>query len=260
MGVNTKIKILQKEEVNKNIFKFKCLSPEIAKDCKPGQFIEIRVSKTFEPFLRRPISIYNVDIENQTIEFIFQVKGRGTEFLSQMEEGDLLDVIGPLGENGFDVKKCKNIAIIGGGIGIFPLYELAKRNISSINVYTYLGFRNSEMVMLEKEFEKVSTKLTITTDDGSYGKSGYAINYLKEEFERLNIDGIFACGPLPMLKSIQEFARNQKIYCQISLEEMMGCGIGACLGCAVKYKTDTEDTFKRVCKEGPVFNALEVEI
>ncbi len=129
-----------------------------------------------------------------------------------------------------------------------------------MNVYTYLGFRNKELVILEDEFKQVSTNLTITTDDGTYGESGYAINYLENDIEKLNIDGIFACGPLPMLKKVKELAEKSNIYTQISLEEKMGCGIGVCLGCAVKYKTETEDTFVRVCKEGPVFNAKDVEI
>lgn len=261
MGINTQIKLLKKENLKQDILKFTCLAPEIAKEALPGQFIEIRVSKTFEPFLRRPISIHNVDKENGTIEFIFQIRGRGTEFLSQVEEGELIDVIGPLGDGVFDLKNCKNIAIIGGGIGIFPLYELAKTAINqNVNTNVYLGFRNKDFVILEEEFSKVSNELIIATDDGSYSKNGYAIDYLKEDVQKLNIDGIFACGPLPMLQRVKEFAESQNIYCQISLEEIMGCGIGACLGCAVKYKTETEDTFKRVCKEGPVFNALEVEI
>lgn len=261
MGVNTQIKILKKENLKSDILKFTCFAPEIAKNALPGQFIEIRVSKTFEPFLRRPISIHNVDKENGIIEFIFQIRGRGTGFLSQIEEGEFLDVVGPLGDGIFDLKDCKNIAVIGGGIGIFPLYELAKIAINQkVNTNVYLGFRNKDFVILEEEFSKVSNELIITTDDGSYSKSGYAIDYLKEDVQKLNIDGIFACGPLPMLQRVKEFAESQNIYCQISLEEMMGCGIGVCLGCAVKYKTDAEDTFKRVCKEGPVFNAVEVEI
>lgn len=259
MGISTKIKLLQKEKLKMDVLKFTCLAPEIAEIALPGQFIEVKVSSTYEPFLKRPISIYNVDKENRIIEFIFQIRGRGTEFLSKAEIGDMLEVLAPLGDGTFDIKDCKNIAIIGGGIGIFPLYELAK-NCKDSKVNIYLGFRNKDFVMLEDEFKGVSNNLVISTDDGTYGKEGFAINYLKEDFEKQNFDGIFACGPLPMLKSIKEFAESKNVYCQISLEEIMGCGIGACLGCAVKYKTETEETYKRVCKEGPVFNSLNVEI
>ena len=259
MGISTKIKLLQKEELKKDVLKFTCLAPEIAELALPGQFIEVKVTSTYEPFLKRPISIYNVDKENKTIEFIFQIRGRGTEFLSKAEVGDMLEVLAPLGDGTFDIKKCKNIAIIGGGIGIFPLYELAK-HCKDAKVNIYLGFRSKDFVMLEDEFKVVSDNLLVTTDDGTYEKKGFSINYLKEDFEKQNFDGIFACGPLPMLRSVREFAESQNVYCQISLEEIMGCGIGACLGCAVKYKSETEETYKRVCKEGPVFNARNVEI
>ena len=259
MGISTKIKLLQKEGLKKDVLKFTCLAPEIAELALPGQFIEVKVTSTYEPFLKRPISIYNVDKENKTIEFIFQIRGRGTEFLSKAEVGDMLEVLAPLGDGTFDIKKCKNIAIIGGGIGIFPLYELAK-HCKDAKVNIYLGFRSKDFVMLEDEFKVVSDNLLVTTDDGTYEKKGFSINYLKEDFEKQNFDGIFACGPLPMLRSVKEFAESKNVYCQISLEEIMGCGIGACLGCAVKYKSETEETYKRVCKEVPVFNARNVEI
>ena len=158
MPVNTKIKLLKKEKLKEDILKFTCETEEIAKGALPGQFIEIKVSKSTEPFLRRPISIYNIDKKNNIIEFIFQIRGRGTNFLSEITEGELIDVVGPLGDSVFDIKECKNIAIIGGGIGIFPLYELAKRSIEKVSTNVYLGFRSSEFVILEKEFEKVSRR------------------------------------------------------------------------------------------------------
>lgn len=261
MGVNTNIKLLSKEEIKKDIVKFKCLAPEIVKLAKPGQFLEVRVSKSTETFLRRPISICSIDKENEIVEFIFQVKGRGTQFLSEVQVGDEIDVVGPLGNGVFDIKDCKNIAIIGGGIGVFPLYELAKNSFKNTNTNVYLGFRSKDFVALEEEFKNVSNKLVVATDDGSYGENGYAINFLADDFDNLNIDGIFACGPLPMLKKVQEFAKSKNVYCQISLEERMACGIGACMGCSVKLNTG-DDTVKyaRVCKDGPVFEANSVEI
>lgn len=261
MAENVRIKLLKKEELKKDILKFTCLAPEIAKSVRPGQFIEIRISKTLDPFLRRPISIYNVNEENGIIEFVFQVKGRGTELLSKVEEEDFFDVIGPLGDNGFDFMKYKSIAIIGGGIGIFPLYELAKRSIKQSSVYAYLGFRNEECVVLEEEFNKVSTKVIVTTDDGSYGQEGYAIDYLRTDLDNLKIDSIFACGPLPMLKKVKEFAESKNIACQLSLEERMACGVGACMGCSVKLNTnDGSIQYARVCKDGPVFEADKIDI
>jgi len=258
MPVSVKVKLIKKEKLIDGIYKFSVETPEIAVSAKPGQFLEVKASEIGEVFLRRPISIYNID---KTItEFIFQVKGKGTELLARKEVGDELDIIGPLGEGTFDIKEYKKAVIIGGGIGTYPLYELARQLKGKSEIIMYMGFRNKELVTLEKEFKNVVNELILTTDDGSYGKKGFAINYLKEDCKKEKPDIIFACGPLPMLKAVQEFANSNKIQCQMSLEERMGCGIGACLGCAVKIISGKEPRFGRVCKEGPIFYATDVEI
>ena len=256
-------KLVNIEQLKNDIFKFSVEAKEIVKISKPGQFIEIRVTDQVEPFLRRPISIYNMDKENGILEFKFQVKGKGTEILSKKQVGDLVDIIGPLGYGTFDYSKYQNLAIIGGGIGIFPLYELAKEaKNNNKNVNTYLGFRNKEFVVLEKEFNEVSDRLVLTTDDGSYAKQGFAINDLAEDIEMGKVDAIYACGPLPMLKAVQKLAIEKDIPCQISLEEKMACGLGVCLGCAVKTAKSPAEApeYWHVCKAGPVFNAKDVEI
>ena len=233
-------------------------APEIVKSAKQGQFVEVRVTNGTAPFLRRPISIHNMDKKSGKLEFIFQVKGEGTTILSQKQENDEIDLLGPLGYGTFDFKDNKRIAILGGGIGIFPLYELGKNaKKEGITVNTYLGFRNKEFVILEDEFKNISDDLIITTDDGTYGKSGFAINFLKEDIEAGKIDSIYACGPLPMLKAVRNLAIEKDIPCQISLEEKMGCGLGVCLGCAVEVVTGG---YEHVCKQGPVFEAKEVII
>lgn len=124
----------------------------------------------------------------------------------------------------------------------------------------YLGFRNKDFVVLEDEYKAVSDKFVLTTDDGSYGEKGFAINFLKDDIEKGNIDCIYACGPLPMLKAVSELAKNTNTPCQISLEERMGCGIGVCLGCAVKVNAGEQTVYTHVCKAGPVFDANIVEI
>lgn len=262
MAVNIKAKLLKKQELISGIFKFSVQAEEIVATAKPGNFIEIRVNDDIEPFLRRPISIYNMDKESGVLEFIFQVKGKGTTILSGKKEGELIDIIGPLGFGTFKYSSYENLAIIGGGIGVFPLYELAKRaHIENKNVNTYLGFRNKDLVVLEDEFKQVSNQLIITTDDGSYSQKGFAIDFLKKDFEDGKIDSIYACGPLPMLKAVREFAIEKNIPCQISLEEKMACGLGVCLGCAVKTASSPKDApeYWHVCKGGPVFQAKEVE-
>lgn len=264
MKVNVKAKITAIEQLKEDLYKFSVQAPEIVENAKPGHFIEIRVIDNIEPLLRRPISIYNINKETGILEFIFQVKGKGTEILAKRNIGEELDIIGPLGYGTFDIKEYKNAAIIGGGIGTFPLYELAKelKQNTSSNVNIYLGFRNKDLVVLEEEFKAVSDNLIITTDDGSYGISGFAINELKRDIEENKIDKIFACGPLPMLKAVQTLAIEKNIPCQISLEEKMACGLGVCLGCAVKTARSSKEApeYWHVCKAGPVFSATDVEI
>ena len=259
MAVKVLAELISKEEIAKGIFKFSVKAPEIASSAKPGQFLEIKVTDNQEPFLRRPISIYNLD--GDVVEFIFQVKGRGTEILASRKVGEKLDIMGPLGNGPFKVGDFSSVAIIGGGIGIYPLYELTKELKNRTNINVYLGFRNKELVTCEKEFEAIGLgKLCITTDDGSYKEKGFAIDFMKKDIEEHKVDMIYACGPLPMLRAVREYAIQNDIPCQISLEERMGCGIGACLGCAVKVIAGKEPIYGHVCKAGPVFNAKDVEI
>ena len=261
MPVNIFAELVKKQELIQGIFKFSVKAKEITDIAKPGQFLEIRVSDQIEPFLRRPISIYNIEKENGILEFIFQIRGNGTEILAKKEIGEKIDIIGPIGKGTFNIEGMKNISIIGGGIGIFPLYELAKNaKKQGTNVNTYLGFRNKDFVVLEEEFKEVSDSLKLTTDDGTYGIKGFCINLLKEDVLKQKPDCIYACGPLPMLKAVKAMAMEENIPCQISLEEKMGCGIGACLGCAVKVKVEDTEKYLHVCKNGPVFEAKNVEI
>ena len=261
MNYKVLAEIVKKEKIIENVYKFSIKSKEIAEQAKPGQFLEIKVSEAQEPFLRRPISIFNIDKKNGILEFIFMIRGKGTKILSKREVGEKLNILGPLGEGTFTIKEYKNVSIIGGGIGIYPLYELAKQlKEKNVNVTTYLGFRNKDFVELEDEFNKVSNTLVVSTDDGSYAKKGFGINFLKEDSIKVKPDAIFACGPLNMLKTVKSFADENNIYVEISLEERMACGIGACLGCAVKVNKNQEEKFLHVCKNGPVFDAKIVEI
>ena len=256
-------KLVKKEKIIDGIYKFSLKAESIVSSARPGNFIEIRISDQTDPFLGRPISIHNLDKENGILEFIFQVKGKGTEILAKKEEGNEIDIIGPLGHGTFKFDKYKNVAVIGGGIGIFPLYELSKQATQNdVKVNCYLGFRNKDFVMLEKEFREITDKLIITTDDGTYKNKGFAIDYLKDDMEHEKYECIYACGPLPMLRAVQKYAIENNIDCQLSLEEKMACGLGVCLGCAVKTAKSPKDApeYWHVCKGGPVFNAKDVEI
>ena len=161
MGVKVKCELVKREKLIEGIYKFSVKAPEITKEAKAGQFLEIKVSETGEPYLRRPISIFNID--GDIVEFIFQVKGRGTELLAQVQE-------------------YNNVAIMGGGIGTYPLYELTKELKGKANLNVYLGFRDKSLVTCEKEFEEIGlNKLVVTTDDGSYKEKGFAIDFMKKD-------------------------------------------------------------------------------
>lgn len=255
MKYDEKAKLINKEQIKEDLFKYTLQTENIAKNAKPGNFIEMKVADTSTVFLRRPISIFNIDGNN--IEVIFQVKGKGTKCLSEKQVGDEIDILGPLGLGTFEVDNFDKVAIIGGGIGVIPLYELAKQLKGKTKINTYLGFRSKDFVVVEDEFKAVSDNLIITTDDGSYGEKGFAIDFLKRDEKP---DMIYACGPLPMLKAVKAYADENNIKCQISLEERMGCGIGACLGCAVKVIKNGEERYGHVCKDGPVFYSKDVEI
>ncbi len=244
--------ILSCEEVAPRIFRMLVENGELAKSAKPGQFLHIECGDTISMPLRRPISI--CDVQGDTICFIFEVKGRGTQALS-VARGSL-NILGPVG-NGFmiDPEKYQNPAVVGGGIGVYPMLYLTK-SLSDVSVY--LGFRNKSLVTLEEEFASASKTLSVSTDDGSYGHHGFALDALKKDFAEKKFDIVYACGPKGMLKAIQAFAKEAGVPCQISLEERMGCGIGACLTCSCETHEEGAGKYKRVCRNGPVFWAEEV--
>lgn len=244
-------KLIKKTEIANGIFDFVIESGEIAQQTQCGQFLHIDCGES--TFLRRPISI--CDAQNGEVRFIFEVKGEGTAALSKKEVGDTIDVMGPLG-HGFEIKdSVKNPVIIGGGIGVFPLYKLAKE-LKTANVF--LGFRSKDRVVMEKEFEDVSAMTIVGTDDGSYGFEGYIASAMEQFLNFNECDMIYSCGPTPMLKAVKKIAEGRGIPCQISLEQRMGCGIGACLVCACETKNEGTDRYKKVCQNGPVFYSEEV--
>ncbi len=244
--------ILSQEEIAPNIIRVWVENEALAKQAKPGQFLHIQCGDVVSMPLRRPISI--CDVQGDKICFIYEVKGRGTKSLAT-QTGEL-DILGPVG-NGFLVanETYKNPAVIGGGIGVYPMLFLTKQLAS---VSAYLGFRNKSLVTLEKEFTEAATHLSISTDDGSYKNHGFALDCLKKDFAEKQFDIIYACGPKGMLKAIQAFAKEVDVPCQISLEERMGCGIGACLTCSCETHEEGAGKYQRVCKNGPVFWAEEV--
>ena len=245
-------KLISKSEPIPGIFDFTIESPEIAAEARCGQFLHIACGGG--TFLRRPISI--CDAHDSCVRFIFEVKGEGTKALAEHSVGDFIDVMGPLG-HGFEVKpEHKNAVIIGGGIGVFPLFLLAKQVKSDV----FLGFRSKNRVIMEDEFASIAKSVTVGTDDGSYGYKGYIASAMDEYLDKNPYDVIFACGPKPMFKAVKAIAEKRGIECQLSLEQRMGCGIGACLVCTCESTKDGMDKQLRVCKNGPVFDSREVTL
>ncbi len=245
--------IIDKKTIAKGMFDMTILCNEVALNARAGQFVHIK-APSFS--MRRPISICEVDKEKETLRIVFEVRGKGTEEISQLNIGDTIDMIAPLG-NGFTLLSNDKKAItIGGGIGAPPMLEVAKyygENCTAIS-----GFRSASIVILEDDFKKIGANTIVCTDDGTYGKKGFVTEALKESIKTQKPDIIYACGPRPMLKAISEIASENNIECEVSLEERMGCGVGACLVCACKTKKNGEEHMSHVCKDGPVFNSKEV--
>lgn len=240
--------------IAENVYSLTVTLPESAGKIKGGQFLNIATGDGSR-LLKRPLGI--VKSEGLDITVCFQVKGDGTVALSEAKAGDKLAVLLPLG-NGFDIpQNAKNIVVLGGGVGIFPLVPVVN-GYKDKNFYSYLGFRNKNCVCLTDEF-KSSKKLTVVTDDGSYGNKNNAVSAYFEEIDSVPADLIIACGPPVMLRALKRQLKDKgvKTPCLVSLEERMGCGVGACLVCVCK-KSDGGNA--RVCKDGPVFNINEVEL
>lgn len=246
-----KYPILKKESIAKNCYSFIIHCPNIVSKASAGQFVHILVDGFS---LRRPISICEIDSEHETLRIVFEIRGEGTKKLADLNEGMLIDMIGPLGK-GFTVKPRDTKAVlIGGGIGVPPMLELAH---CYNNATAIIGFRSSNAVILDEDFEK-SCETIICTDDGTLGRKGFVTDALKEVIDNNDVEIIYACGPHAMLKAIIEIANNCDIACEVSLEERMGCGVGACLVCACKTVKNGEEYMAHVCKDGPVFKAEEV--
>lgn len=243
--------IVRQQKIDAGIFDMELQFEKGAALAKPGQFLAMYCEDGTK-LLPRPISICGIDKERGTLRVVYRIAGEGTRAFSAMKAGDSLEVMGPLG-NGFSLRE-EDALIIGGGIGIPPMLELAKQLPAKKTVV--LGYRDS--TFLKEEFETVAD-VKVATEDGSSGVKGTVIDAI----EHYGLTGkvIYACGPMPMLRALAAYAEAHGMEAQISLEERMACGIGACLGCICKSKTKDHHTNvnnKRICKDGPVFDAKEV--
>lgn len=236
----SKFNIISNEPLTKDVYKM-VLSGDTSDITNCGQFVNIALSGLY---LRRPISV--CDCDENTLTLIYKVVGKGTDQMSKMS-GGTLDLLTGLG-NGYDTSKCGDTPLlIGGGVGVPPLYKLAKKLISeSKNVSVILGFNKSDEIFYENEFKSLGAEVKVTTVDGSYGVQGFVTNALPEEYSY-----VYTCGPEPMLKAVYNSIKTSG---QFSFEERMGCGFGACMGCSCKTKYGN----KRICKDGPVLTKEEI--
>lgn len=233
------------------------IDTDLAKEAKPGQFICV-YPKDKSTLLPRPISICEVNEEKTALRIVYRIAGQGTAEFSGYRQGDAISVLGTLG-NGFPIQegKDKKVFLMGGGIGIPPMLELAKELAADKQIV--VGYRDNNL-FLHSDLEKYG-RTFVATEDGSVGTKGNVMDAIREN--ALEADVIFACGPMPMLRAIKKYAAEHSIPAYISLEEHMACGVGACLGCVVKTKEIDHHSHvhnARICTDGPVFEAGEVEI
>ena len=245
--------LIRQEEIADDIYSMWLHTDQIAVHAKAGQFVSVYCNDGSR-LLPRPISICEIDKKDGAIRLVYRVAGKGTAEFSSMHTGAQLRIVGPLG-NGFP-KKEKKAFLIGGGIGIPPMLQLAKE--LNCEKQIVLGFRDELFLM--DEFKKQG-RVYVATEDGSAGTEGNVLDAIREN--GLDAEIIYACGPMPMLRALKEYAEKNHIECWISMEERMACGIGACLACVCQSKdkdAHSNVNNKRICKEGPVFLAEEVEI
>lgn len=263
--------ILSNVEISPAYFRMRLTAPPEFASATPGQFVMLRVNNAIDPLLRRPFGIFDVGVytPNQSgaiaqpyFEIVYRVVGKGTAMLSELHATDLLDVLGPLGK-GFDLgSPDEEKLIVGGGVGLAPLYLLARELVKGSTVRLFAGGRTRDDVLCITEFERLGVECYTATEDGSLGEAGLVTEALISRLDRLQGKGtIYACGPHGMLNAVANIAAARKIACQVSLEGYMACGVGACLGCVAPghgHSPETPD-FRCVCTEGPVFEAGELK-
>lgn len=248
----TDFKIVGREQLGEKYFSLTLQHPEQLPEIAPGQFVEVEVKGCREVLLRRPISIHDADAEKNTLTLLVQIVGKGTKRLAEMKVGEMLNVVYPLG-HGFEMAQpSQEVLLVGGGAGIAPLLYLAKQlRQKGVHPTLLLGGRSADLIPAREKFAPYGI-VGIATEDGSLGEKGLVTQH---SLFAQRYDRIYTCGPTPMMKAVARYAMEREIKCEVSLENMMACGIGACLCCVVK----SDEGHKCVCKEGPVFEATELK-
>ncbi len=267
---NYKTMVLSNQEISPGYYRMRILAPGFGEGARPGQFVMFRVQTSLPPLLRRPFGIFRVghlapDCEGlppkEYLEILYKVVGRGTHIMEGLHEGDRVEVLGPVGR-GFDLgDPAEEKILVGGGIGLVPLYMLASELTRNSSVRLLMGGRTREDILAVTEFERLGVETYVSTDDGSLGEEGLVTDVLKRKLEKYPGASVYACGPMPMIEAVYKICAERKVPLQVSLEALMACGVGACLGCVVKGRGHTEENprYLCTCKEGPVFRAEQLD-
>ena len=247
--VESRCVVLARAQLAENVYALALGCGPMAELARPGQFLHIACGEG--RLLRRPISI--CDREGERLRIVFRVKGEGTRWLAARQAGEQLDVLGPLG-NGFE-PAGKTLLLAGGGIGVPPLlWCAAEAGVAD----AVLGFGSAAQAILLPEFAARCRQVSVVTEDGSLGRTGFVTGPLRDRLEQGGYDALYACGPVPMLRAVAALAREFDLPCRVSMEQRMGCGVGACLVCSCRIRRADGEHYARVCKDGPVFDAGEV--
>ncbi|HET7579638.1 MAG TPA: dihydroorotate dehydrogenase electron transfer subunit [Bacillales bacterium] len=252
-----KVRVSGQQEIARNIFELRLCGDVVCEMTEPGQFVHLQANGSFDTLLRRPISIADVDLQNRELAIIYRAEGHGTRNLSEKQAGDPINLLGPLG-NGFPTgraEKGQTALLVGGGIGVPPLYYLSKQLVANgVTVKHVIGFSAEAEVFYEDKFAELG-ETHVTTVDRSYGQKGFVTDAIATN--DIDFDVMYACGPTPMLKALEQQYSHREAY--LSLEQRMGCAVGACLACVVHVQGDESGSqYRKVCKDGPVFPIGEV--
>lgn len=248
--------ITSRIELSESYFLLELECPKIAREAVPGQFIMLECKG--ETFLKRPMGLSSADPEKGVISFIYHVTGKGTRSLHSQLIGETIEVIGPLGNSFWKEKNARTIGLVAGGTGIGPLLmfgDWALKNSPETEIIGFIGAKNAKMICGEKEMKRFAKEVYCATNDGSFGYKGFVTDLLTEFLSKNSLESIIACGPTQMMKKTAEIASERNLQCQVSLEEHMACGFGACIGCIAEIKGQG---YAMICAKGPVFDASEV--
>lgn len=254
------VPVVAQREVAEDHFELELARPEALGDPVPGQFVSVlcRSAEGYDPLLRRPFSIYRVEAD--TFSVLYRAAGRGTRILSRARPGERVDMLGPLGR-GFDIAPAQTggrAILVGGGVGVPPIFHLAQvLSRRGVAVEACLGFASSRRAFGLAQWRRLGVEPQVATDDGSLGRRALVTELLHEAFER-GAAPVFACGPRPMLAAVVQLAQAAGVPVQVAMEEWMACGVGACLSCVCRVRTEHGTAWARVCREGPVFDGYKV--